>query len=665
MNFFSRLDKLRNRIFEKSNEHCFIERESFLNAYKDNSAQDPEYYAKLFADMLDSVSTPIFEEDFFAGRVVEGEPIKGVVAPCRKIFGKGHLTPDYAKLLKYGYKGILETVFANAEKIGTEQAKFYAKNSKTVVHAIKRFANRYANASKEVGNLRAFEALQKVPFEPAWDLYSALSAIWLVHMVASAYVGARDYGFGYMDEYLYPYYLAEKQKGTTDREIVFMLAGFFIKTNEICGRTAHNYNRKPVLCHSAKQYVLLDGGKANDFTCLILEACKILDTAQPEFTVVLSEKSSEDFNQKVFETMSVAKDRLQVYNCELVQGFLKSKNLPQSIIDRPAFTACCTPDIYLHSVREEYYLPTVQIFTNVLHENKFNNKIELLLAFKQAVKEESEKYIETSREVGYTRASQVYLLDGLLLSDCNEVCKYPPYGLTYRAKNIFLPGIATLADSLYTIDKLVFNGKIGYNELISALKDDFIGHEDLLAQIKSLDKFGNDTEVDDYATEIGNVMIDAVEQSAHANNEILIPSFYSLERDNSWASEILATPDGRKKGTPISENQSPTYGNDKSGLTALLNSLAKIPFNRTGGGGLNLTFSAEVNPSILGALIKTYFKKGGIHCGITVLNRETLQDAMVNPDKYKSLTVRLYGFSEYFICLPKFQQLAVLNRTVY
>jgi formate C-acetyltransferase len=211
----------------------------------------------------------------------------------------------------------------------------------------------------------------------------------------------------------------------------------------------------------------------------------------------------------------------------------------------------------------------------------------------------------------------------------------------------------------------VFSGKIGYNELISALKEDFIGHEDLLAQIKSLDKFGNDTEVDDYATEIGNVMIDAVEQSAHANNEILIPSFYSLERDNSWASEILATPDGRKKGTPISENQSPTYGNDKSGLTALLNSLAKIPFNRTGGGGLNLTFSAEVNPSILGALIKTYFKKGGIHCGITVLNRETLQDAMVNPDKYKSLTVRLYGFSEYFICLPKFQQLAVLNRTVY
>ena len=56
---------------------------------------------------------------------------------------------------------------------------------------------------------------------------------------------------------------------------------------------------------------------------------------------------------------------------------------------------------------------------------------------------------------------------------------------------------------------------------------------------------------------------------------------------------------------------------------------------------------------------------GGLHVGISVVNREMLEDAMVNPDKYKSLTVRLYGFSEYFISLPKWQQIAVINRTMY
>ena len=61
----------------------------------------------------------------------------------------------------------------------------------------------------------------------------------------------------------------------------------------------------------------------------------------------------------------------------------------------------------------------------------------------------------------------------------------------------------------------------------------------------------------------------------------------------------------------------------------------------------------------------SYFSMGGLHVGISVIDRNTLQDAMINPDKYKSLTVRLYGFSEYFVSLPEWQQIAVLNRTEY
>ena len=146
---------------------------------------------------------------------------------------------------------------------------------------------------------------------------------------------------------------------------------------------------------------------------------------------------------------------------------------------------------------------------------------------------------------------------------------------------------------------------------------------------------------------------------------MIVPSFYSLERDNSWAEEIPATPDGRRNGSPISENQSPTYGADKNGLTALLCSVAKLPFTKTGAGGLNVTFSSRVTPEILGALVEGYFEQGGFHIGISVIDREVLKDAMLRPEKYPALTVRLYGFSEYFISLPRWQQLAVLNRTAY
>ena len=144
-----------------------------------------------------------------------------------------------------------------------------------------------------------------------------------------------------------------------------------------------------------------------------------------------------------------------------------------------------------------------------------------------------------------------------------------------------------------------------------------------------------------------------------------MPSLYSLERENVWAETIPATPDGRRAGKPFSENQSPVYGADKKGITALLNSLSKLPFDRTAAGGLNLNFSSRVEPRILQALIETYFSLGGLHVGMTVLDRRMLEDAMAHPEKYKTLTVRMYGFSEYFVTLAEWQQRAVLNRTVY
>ena len=177
--------------------------------------------------------------------------------------------------------------------------------------------------------------------------------------------------------------------------------------------------------------------------------------------------------------------------------------------------------------------------------------------------------------------------------------------------------------------------------------------------------FGNDTDIDRYTVMAGKTFLDAVDRVNHKDNYYLATGFYSLERENYWSSGVGATPNGRKAGEPFSENQSPTYGADQNGITALLKSLAKLPFDRTVTGGLNLTFSKSISPDILRALVVSYFQIGGFHVGISVIDRKTLEDAMVHPEKYKSLTVRLYGFSEYFVSLPKWQQLAILNRTEY
>ncbi|MBQ3153737.1 MAG: hypothetical protein IJB88_00755, partial [Clostridia bacterium] len=196
-------------------------------------------------------------------------------------------------------------------------------------------------------------------------------------------------------------------------------------------------------------------------------------------------------------------------------------------------------------------------------------------------------------------------------------------------------------------------------------QNDYSEHGDLLDEIKGYTMFGNDTPNDAYTVMAANAFLDAVDAVEHNQNVYLAPGFYSLEKDNLWCAEIGATPNGRRAGTPFSENQSPTYGADKNGITALLGSLAKLPFDRTVTGGLNLTFSQKMRAEILRALVLSYFELGGLHVGISVIDRKALEDAMIHPDRYQSLTVRLYGFSEYFVSLPKWQQLAVLNRTEY
>ena len=147
-----------------------------------------------------------------------------------------------------------------------------------------------------------------------------------------------------------------------------------------------------------------------------------------------------------------------------------------------------------------------------------------------------------------------------------------------------------------------------------------------------------------------------------------IGSFTEMLSTNTYPGRGIvlgATPDGKRRGELISENQSPTYGADQNGVTALLKSVAKLPFHRAPAGGLNLTFSQPVTARTLQSLITAYLRAGGLHTGITILDRSVLLDAMDHPDRYPALTVRLYGFSEYFISLPLWQQEAVLNRTAY
>ncbi len=663
------LNCIKELVFESDNEACFIERERILNRLEKEFGEynEPDKYSLIFSRLMSEVSTPIEDCDYFAGRVVEAKPDPGMSAPNRLLCATGHMSPDYESLLKYGLKGILGKIKNSAECKSDEDAMVFARNTEIVVNAVKSYAERYAAVAKSKGFDRMANALEKVPYEPAYDFYSALQSIWIMHMIASCYVGERDYAFGRFDEYMLPFYEKAIVDGASKEELTELLAGFFMKTNEICGRSAWNYKSKPVPCQSSKQYVNIGGENPNEFSKVVLKSAIMNNMAQPQITVLLKPEANEEFTKEVFSAMSKLVDKLHIYNYDLIVNALIKKGISPEDAKKFTFSACCTFDLNFYSYRLEHFTPVLQIFLDVINKREYADietlTKDLTVAFKEDIQRDIENKEKSFFDMEYAR--KYFVLDCLLHTDTAYECVYPcDSGSKYKIFNVFCPGVATLGDSLMVLDKLVFREKrFSYNEFVEILNNNYENHEELRREILNYTRFGNDSDADEYTVIAANSFLDAVDELELKENYYAIGGFYSLERDNTW--EVKATPDGRKNNEPFSENQSPTYGADKNGITALLKSLSKLPFERTATGGLNITFSQNVSADILKALAVSYFKLGGLHIGISVINAETLKDAMKNPDKYKSLTVRLYGFSEYFVSLPKWQQMAVLKRTQY
>jgi pyruvate-formate lyase len=131
---------------------------------------------------------------------------------------------------------------------------------------------------------------------------------------------------------------------------------------------------------------------------------------------------------------------------------------------------------------------------------------------------------------------------------------------------------------------------------------------------------------------------------------------------------VGATADGRKAGDAMANGNTPSGGNDKKGVTALINSIVKPSHAIHAGAVQNMRFSSEVfinDKEKFNILLDAYFKKGGSQAMITVLNKGDLENALVEPEKYQDMFVRIGGFSARYIDLPRDVQLEILSRNTY
>ena len=595
----------------------------------------------------------------------------------------GHAVPEYNDIAKYGTAHIRRVIAEWREKKpGNDE--FY-DSCDMAMEAIDILGKRFGDLAEEMlktetdpAVIRRLEIIRDMfdhaPVEPCRDFAEAVIMFTMVFSLDGIDSP------GYFDQYMYDFWKVTDKD--LRREYLENIWHFFHKTR--------SWN----LCIAGSDENWND--RSNDLTYEILDVTAKYKFQTPNLTMRCHRNTPPELLKAAYKAISSGCGMPTLYNDEAVCPALERLGIPPCDSHLYVMNGCNQIDIQgkSHMGLEDGEVNLAKAVEFTLFNGvsgKSGKKLGLETGDPCDFKDWDEFYAAFIKQLDNltdisTKMSNycqeryaetaLHPLRSVLIEGCLEKAKdYKRGGPLYGHGQILSEAVADCIDSLAAVKKYVYEDKkFTMAELVAALNANFEEYDDMYRFLKNTElKFGNDIEF------VDNIARDVVD---HFNNYLLtIPTFrggwfgggcspFTRAPHNGRALGCL--PNGHKKCEEIvADSLGATPGCDTNGPTALLNSVLSFDHKlATSGFILNVKydkdmFNSEAGEEAFYALYHSYFDRCGQQLSVSVVSAEELLDAQVNPDAHRDLIVRVGGYSDYFVNLPRDLQENVIARTNY
>lgn len=642
----------------------------------------------------------------------EFNKIAKVVKINQKDHAQGHICPNCKEWLEKGPQGLKEEAKNNL-KTATGEAKNFYESVVLVMEGVQNFMMRYHNLlsetvkneddiNKKENMINVAKICKNISKNPPKTFHEAVQSLWFLFVILHMESNASSFSPGRIDSFLYPYYENDVKNKVLDKQRALeIIECLWLKFNEIV------YMRNS---HSAKFFAgfpigfnVAIGGQDengndffNDLSFLCLKAQEHLGLPQPNLSLRLHKKTNDEILKEAIRVVSKGSGMPQFFNDEAIIPAMKNIGIEEKDAKDYAIVGCVElttqgnnlgwSDAAMFNLNKalEFALTGGRcLLTNEKIAEDFGNLEsydsfeELEEAFKKQIDYFMDKMILACEEV---EKAHMELLPSPFLSSVIDNCMENGMDVTkggakYNFSGIQMIQVANLADSLAAVKKLVFDEKrISKKDLLLALENNFKGYEVIRAMLLNrAPKYGNDIDlVDELGVKWAKYFRNRLERFTNYRGGKYHTGMYTVSAHVPMGENVGASSDGRFAKEPLADGgMSPVYGRDINGPTAVLKSVSKLDKNLTSNGGLlNMKFlpeffRSEASIDKFSKMLRSFVDLEIPHIQFNVVRKEDLIEAKKNPEKYRGLTIRVAGYTAYFIELADKLQDEIIARTSY